>query len=97
VSSQLSLSRSFVRTKDDNGATAFDFLNTPDFSDQATSYREGNCRVKAIATSNGQGDTGMFEFKFRDERYLPFEGAGVMSAWNLELPTQARQFDYNSF
>ena len=29
-----------------------------------------------IATSNAQNDGGQFELNFRDERYLPFEGAG---------------------
>lgn len=32
---------------------------------------------------------------FKDERYLPFEGAGVTSKWRLELP-QFCQFDYNT-
>ena len=33
---------------------------------------------------------------FRDERYLPFEGAGVISHWVIELtePKDLRQFDY---
>lgn len=26
-------------------------------------------------------DTGMFDFYVRDERYLPFEGAGAISDW----------------
>ncbi len=39
----------------------------------------------------------MFELNFRDERYLPFEGAGaVNSTWSLELPSQIRMFDYGS-
>jgi hypothetical protein len=42
--------------------------------------------VNAIATSNAQNDSGIFELNFRDERYLPFEGAGVISDWELELP-----------
>ena len=37
----------------------------------------------------------MFELNFKDERYLPFEGAGVISKWRLELPT-VKQFDYNT-
>ena len=37
----------------------------------------------------------MFELNFKDERYLPFEGAGVISKWRLELP-QFRQFDYDT-
>ncbi|MCR6544585.1 neuraminidase-like domain-containing protein [Dehalobacterium formicoaceticum] len=51
--------------------------------------------INGIAASSGQNDTGMFELNFRDERYLPFEGAGVISRWRLELP-KFRQFDYHS-
>ncbi len=36
----------------------------------------------------------MFELNFPDERYQPFEGAGVIGDWELELPKEARQFDY---
>jgi hypothetical protein len=53
-------------------------------------------RMQAIATSSGQNDSGMFELNFRDERYLPFEGAGVISRWRIELPTDFRQFDYDT-
>lgn len=52
--------------------------------------------IQSIATSTAQDDTGLFELNFRDERYLPFEGAGAISRWRLELPTAARQFDYHS-
>jgi hypothetical protein len=38
----------------------------------------------------------MFELNFRDERYLPFEGTGAISTWQLELPDKIRQFDYNT-
>jgi hypothetical protein len=48
----------------------------------------------SVAISNAQMDSGMFEFNFRDERYLPFEGAGVISEWELALPGEYRQFDY---
>jgi hypothetical protein len=41
--------------------------------------------VKAIAACNAQNDSGVFELSFRDERYLPFEGAGAISQWSLEL------------
>ena len=41
--------------------------------------------VQSIATSSGQNDSGLFELNFRDERYLPFEGAGAISSWRLEL------------
>ena len=61
--------------------------------------------TQSIATSSAQGDSGLFELNFRDERYLPFEGAGAISKWSLELmydednPEDAkrlRQFDYNT-
>ena len=32
----------------------------------------------------------------QDERYLPFEGAGVISKWRIELPKEFRQFDYDT-
>jgi hypothetical protein len=53
-------------------------------------------RVKSIATSTGQNDSGLFELNFRDERYLPFEGAGAISTWQIELTQEPRlrQFDY---
>jgi len=51
---------------------------------------------QAIATSNAQNDSGVFELNFRDERYLPFEGTGAISSWKLELPSEIRQFDYNT-
>ncbi|MEY9910134.1 hypothetical protein ABIA35_006378 [Catenulispora sp. MAP12-49] len=50
----------------------------------------------AIATSTGQNDTGMFELNFRDERYLPFEFAGAVSRWRIELPRENNQFDFDS-
>ena len=49
--------------------------------------------ISSIAVSSGQNDSGVFELNFKDERYLPFEGAGVISKWRLELPTAFRQFD----
>jgi Tc toxin complex TcA C-terminal TcB-binding domain/Neuraminidase-like domain/Salmonella virulence plasmid 28.1kDa A protein len=50
----------------------------------------------AIAVSQGQNDSGVFELNFRDERYMPFEGAGAISSWRLELPQEFRQFDYQT-
>jgi Tc toxin complex TcA C-terminal TcB-binding domain len=50
----------------------------------------------AIVTSGGSNDSGMFETNLRDERFLPFEGAGAVSTWNLSLPAQLRSFDYTT-
>ena len=54
---------------------------------------DGNDR---IFTSNAQNDAGILEFSFRDERYLPFEGSGVDSEWELKLPARLKSFDYNT-
>ena len=50
----------------------------------------------AIATSSGREDSGTFELNFNDPRYLPFEGAGAISSWHLELPSAVRPFDYDT-
>jgi len=52
--------------------------------------------TEAIATSSGQNDSGMFELSFRDERYLPFEFAGAVSRWRIEIPQENNQFDLDT-
>lgn len=53
-------------------------------------------RNTSIASSTALNDAGVFELNFRDERYVPFEGAGAVSDWHLELPSVFRPFDYDS-
>lgn len=55
----------------------------------------------AVVTSTGQSDSGLFETNLRDERYLPFEGSGAVSEWQLQLPADPSkaepcQFAYDS-
>ncbi len=52
--------------------------------------------VQSIVTSGGSNDSGMFETNLRDERFLPFEGAGAESTWKLELPMGYPTFDYTT-
>lgn len=52
--------------------------------------------TEAIATSTGQRDGGLFELNFRDERYLPFEFAGAVSRWRIELPPENNRFDLDT-
>jgi hypothetical protein len=52
--------------------------------------------AESIVTSGGTSDSGMFETNLRDERFLPFEGAGAVSNWTLSLPSQLRTFDYTT-
>jgi Tc toxin complex TcA C-terminal TcB-binding domain len=53
-------------------------------------------RPSSIATSNAQNDAGVFDLSFRDERYMPFEGAGAVASFHLELPKSFRPFDYQT-
>lgn len=59
-------------------------------------FSESFGAIQSIVTSSGQNDSGLFEQNLRDERYLPFEGNGAISQWRIELPTQFRQFDYDT-
>lgn len=51
----------------------------------------------SIATSSARNDAGVFDFNFRDERYMPFEGAGaVNSSRTITLPRSFPPFDYRT-
>jgi hypothetical protein len=52
--------------------------------------------LQSIATSSAQNDAGLFELNFRDERYLPFEGAGAISRWRIDLPKSDNAFDFET-
>lgn len=86
VNAKLSLLSNRIRIKP---------INTYSEED-STSYLPNRIGIKTIATSQAEAYAGVFNFDFRDERYLPFEGAGVDSSWRLELPTNFHQFDYES-
>ncbi len=49
-----------------------------------------------IVTSGGTNDSGMFETSLTDDRFLPFEGAGAISTWNVSLPAELPAFDYTT-
>jgi hypothetical protein len=71
--------------------------NYPEKTDETDErFTTFNVPITSIAVSTGQNDAGAFELNFRDERYIPFEGAGVISRWSLELPDPFRQFDYDT-
>lgn len=90
VNCTLTLTKSSIR-KEIGVGDGYARLGTEDsrFSDYYGS-------AQAIVTSTAQNDGGMFETNLRDERYLPFENMGVISEWELELPTNLRQFDYDT-
>ncbi|MGY1582266.1 Tc toxin subunit A-related protein [Streptomyces sp. MN13] len=59
-------------------------------------FRDEVGAVQSIATSSAQDDQGLFELSFRDDRYLPFEGAGAVSSWHVRLNKDLPQFDFDS-
>jgi hypothetical protein len=95
VNCTLSLQKSSIRTTprlDD----AYDRIDSED-----TRFEDYYGTVQSIVTSSSQNDSGLFETNLRDERYLPFEGSGVISRWQLQLPAnpsnnEPMQFDYDS-
>jgi Tc toxin complex TcA C-terminal TcB-binding domain/Neuraminidase-like domain/Salmonella virulence plasmid 28.1kDa A protein len=53
-----------------------------------------------IVLANGQDDPGLFLTAINDNlgdaRYLPFEGAGAISSWHLELPAATNELDLST-
>jgi hypothetical protein len=74
-------------------AAGYDRLPPPE---QDNRFIDDRKILDAIVTSTAQNDAGLFEPAMRDERYLAFEGAGAISRWRLELPTEFRTLDYDT-
>lgn len=69
----------------------------PEQTDQTDDrFSTVNVPITSIAVSSLEDENGVFELNFHDERYLPFEGAGALSKWRIELPKEFRQFDYDT-
>ncbi|KAA8644127.1 uncharacterized protein ATNIH1004_008325 [Aspergillus tanneri] len=65
-------------------------------SQHSDSIRTDPVPITSIAVSSGVEDSGVFDLNFRSsDRYGPFEGAGAISSWSLQLPKH-RQFDYST-
>ncbi len=90
VSAKLTLLKNRVR-KNGNSQTPYAYTGIED-----ANFTHNLVGMQSVATSQAQGDSGLFELNFRDERYLPFEGAGAISRWKLQLPEEFRSFDYNT-
>lgn len=67
-----------------------------DINNEDPRFRDEIAAIQSIATSNAQNDSGMFELNFRDERYLPFEGTGAISTWQIKLNKDFPQFDFST-
>jgi hypothetical protein len=53
-------------------------------------------RMEALFTSHARSDAGQFQVDHRDERYQKFEGAGVISTWEIEMPRETNYFDLDT-
>lgn len=87
----LSLLRSSVRVSPEEGDQ---YARSTDGDDPR--FRDFTGAIQQVVTSTAQNDSGLFETNLRDDRYLPFEGAGAVSTWRLELPVALPQFDVAS-
>lgn len=88
INCSLTLTQSYVR----RGTAGYGANPAAD----ATNFQSYPAAVTSIVTSTSQGDSGVFEPNLRDERYLPFEQAGVISSWALELLSKPQPFDYQT-
>ncbi|GAW26221.1 putative PA14 domain protein [Rosellinia necatrix] len=63
-------------------------------------FRTDSIPINAIAIGspapNDRSAQGSFSFGFVGNRYSPFEGAGAISTWQIELPPDLRQFEYRT-
>jgi hypothetical protein len=94
VNAKLTLVSNKVRISPDAGES---YAETLSGTDSDPRFRQDFVSTQSIATSTGQNDSGLFELNFRDERYLPFEGAGVISTWRLELSGKWREVQWPQF
>jgi hypothetical protein len=70
------------RTRTDPNASGA-YAQSEDAEDSR--FVTGKDPERAVATSRPGPDAGVFELRFDDERYLPFEGAGAISTWRIAL------------
>ncbi|KAL8410061.1 hypothetical protein RB594_008236 [Gaeumannomyces avenae] len=61
-----------------------------------SAFRHDRVPISSVAISTGSKDAGVFELSFSGSRYMPFEGAGAVSTWRLDLPTEMPQFDHET-
>lgn len=64
---------------------------------QAAEFHTDRIPITSIAVTSGVQESGTFNLDFNGNlKYGPFEGAGAISDWRLQLPKNLRQFDYNT-
>jgi hypothetical protein len=99
VNGTLTLTNAYVRTS--APGTTYPYTgpyraSAPGNDPAVTSSPVAAAGAQTIATSTGQVDAGLFEVNLRDERWLPFEGQGAISAWTLTLDPRDNNFDFST-
>ena len=96
VKATLTLVANQVRIKTD---TSSGYAENPVGSDPRFIYNYAAIPQK-IATGNAQDDPGLFvtaiASNIADQRYLPFENAGAISSWHLEMPQATNEVDLST-
>jgi hypothetical protein len=95
VKCTLTMKQNSVRTTSDLG-TAYSRQGPAD----SRFVDEFGAVPQKIALGNAQDDPGLFLTAINDNlgdpRYLPFEGAGAISSWHLELPAPTNDIDVST-
>ena len=96
VKATLTLVSNKVRIKTDTSA---EYNESPQGSDPRFLYNYASVPQK-IAMGNAQDDPGLFvtaiASNIADQRYLPFENAGAISTWHLEMPQSNNEVDLST-
>ena len=96
VKATLTLTANQVRVKTD---ITSGYAETPVGSDPRFVYNYAAVPQK-IAMGNAQDDPGLFitaiASNIADQRYLPFENAGAISSWHLEMPQITNEVDLST-
>jgi len=97
VNATLTLGSSVVRTVEPStGYQMWSWGQSNPDSDPTVTASQTPAASPIIATSSGQNDAGLFDVNLHDERWLPFEGQGAVSNWNLELDPRDNNFDVST-
>ena len=64
----------------------------PPFEEPSIIYR----LPESIALSGAKNANGLFELRPEDPMLLPFEGSGVETTWQLDMPKGANSFDFGT-
>jgi hypothetical protein len=96
VKATLTLTANKVRGSMD---TTSGYKESPSGSDSRFIYSYA-ANAQKIATGNAQDDPGLFltsiTNNLTDQRYLPFENAGAISSWHLEMPQANNEIDLST-